>query len=258
MVQALISGKLILELDKTKIPNFHNLGKDFVQVPYDPGSRYSTPYTWGTTGFVFNTKYVKEDLKNWGFLTKKDYSGHISLLDDEREVLGAMLQHLGYSVNTSSKSELSEAQKFLIGVKPHVRLFASDPKQQLLSGDIWIAQIYSGDAQQVIKTNPELKYVVPAEGGVLWIDTMAIPQKPSSSELAYAFINTILDPHVGALITGQLFYSSPNEGAEPLILDETLKPSYLRKLNVGHLEFLRDLGTEGEVWDKLWTEAKSQ
>src|SRR6202044_2452637 len=44
MVQALISGKLIAELNKSKLPNYHNLAKDFVQVPYDPGSRYSVPY----------------------------------------------------------------------------------------------------------------------------------------------------------------------------------------------------------------------
>jgi spermidine/putrescine transport system substrate-binding protein len=258
MVHALIAGKLILELDKTKIPNLRNLGKDFTQVPFDPGSKYSVAYTWGTTGIVYNSKFIKVELTSWNSLFDKEYAGHISLLDDEREVLGAMLQKLGYSVNTSDKGELIAAQKALIDLKPHVRLFASDPKQHLLSGDIWIAQIYSGDAEQVIKTNPELKYFVPKEGGVIWIDTLAIPTKASNPELAYAFINTILDPAVDAITTNQLSYSSPNVAAEPLILNEKLRASYLRKIKVGRLEFLKDLGAEGEKWDQLWTEAKSK
>jgi spermidine/putrescine transport system substrate-binding protein len=233
------------------------LAKDFVQVPYDPGSRYSVPYTWGTTGLIYNSKYVKENVDSWDVLFKKEYAGHISLLDDEREVLGAMLQKLGYSSNTANKNQLSEAQKLLIKLKPSIRLFASDPKQHLLSGDLWIAQIYSGDAQQVMKTNPELRYVTPKEGGVIWIDTLAIPVKPANVDLAYAFINMILDPSVDALITQQLLYSSPNQASDPLIAEEKLRSSSIRKISVGRLEFLKDLGTDGEVWDQLWTEAKS-
>jgi len=258
MVQALIANKLIASLDKNLIPNFHNLGRDFVQVPFDTGSKYSIAYTWGTTGLIFNTKFVKGDINSWDVLFKKEYSGHISLLDDEREVLGAMLQKLGFSVNTTNKTELVAAQKLLISLKPHVRLFASDPKQHLLSGDVWISQIYSGDAHQVMKTNPELRYVVPKEGGIIWIDTLAIPMKSRHEDLAYAFINTILDPSVAAILTEQLLYSSPNQAADVLITDEKLRSSFLRKLSVGHLEFLKDLGANGEVWDQLWTEAKSQ
>ena len=168
-----------------------------------------------------------------------------------------MLHKLGYSNNTTNKKELEEAQKLLIQIKPGVRLFASDPKQHLLSGDIWLAQIYSGDAEQVMKTNPELKYVTPKEGGVIWIDTFAIPTSAHNSDLAYAFINNILDPQVEAMITQTLLYSSPNQAAESLIANESLRPSYLRKLKSAKLEFLKDLGTDSESWDQLWTEAKS-
>jgi spermidine/putrescine transport system substrate-binding protein len=200
---------------------------------------------------------VKSDVTSWDVLFKKEFAGHISLLDDEREVLGAILQKLGYSVNTASKKELEEAQKLLIEIKPHIRLFASDPKQHLLSGDIWIAQIYSGDAMQVIKTNPEFRYITPKEGGVIWIDTMAIPTHATNPDLAYAFINLILDAHVNSVLTEQLLYNSPNEAADPLITDEKLRSRYIRTISVGHLEFLRDLGTDSELWDQLWTEAKS-
>jgi spermidine/putrescine transport system substrate-binding protein len=258
MVRALIAGKLIRELDRTKLPNFKNIAKDFIDVPYDSGGKFSVPYTWGTTGLAYNTKFIKEPIDSWQALFDKKYSGHISLLDDEREVLGAMLQKLGYSTNTTNKTELEAAQKVLLKLKPSVRLFASDPKQQLLSGDIWIAQIYSGDAEQVMKTNPDVRYVTPKEGGVIWIDTFAVPVKAQNPDLAYAWINNVLDPAVGALITQKLMYSSPNTAAEVLIADERLRASHIRRIPVGNLEFLKDLGGDSEQWDRLWTEAKSQ
>jgi spermidine/putrescine transport system substrate-binding protein len=258
VVRALIAGKLITELDKSKLSNYKNLAKDFVEVPYDPGSRFSVPYTWGTTGLIYNTKFVKKPIESWNALFQKEYSGHISLLDDEREVLGAMLHKQGYSNNSTKKSELEEAQKLLIKLKPSVRLFASDPKQHILSGDVWIAQIYSGDAQILMRSNPELKYVTPKEGGTVWIDTMAIPQKAHNVDLAHAFINNILDAQVGHDITEALGYSSPNKAAESMISEEVLKPSYLKKIQVGHLEFLKDLGADSEKWDQLWTEAKTR
>ncbi|MDZ4676199.1 MAG: spermidine/putrescine ABC transporter substrate-binding protein [Oligoflexia bacterium] len=258
IVRALIASKLVMELDKSKLSNYKNLANDFVEVPYDPGSKYSVPYTWGTTGLIYNTKFVKTPIESWNALFQKEYAGHISLLDDEREVLGAMLHKLGYSNNSVKKKELEEAQKLLIKLKPSIRLFASDPKQHVLSGDIWIAQIYSGDAQILMRSNPELKYVTPKEGGTVWIDTMAIPLKAHNIELAHAFINYILEAQVNKEITEELGYSSPNKAAESLISEEVLRPSHLKKIQVGHLEFLKDLGVHSEMWDQLWTEAKTK
>jgi spermidine/putrescine transport system substrate-binding protein len=257
MMRALVAGKLVRVLDRELLPNFSNIGNDFINVPYDPGSRYSVPYTWGTTGLIYNKKFVKAPITSWNVLFEKQYAGHISLLDDEREVLGAMLQRLGFSMNTDSKQELAEAQKELIKLKPSIRLFASDPKQHILSGDVWIAHIYSGDARQVIRDNPDLAYVTPLEGGTLWVDIMAIPVKASQPELAHQFINNILEGAVAKQITEQLLYSSPNDQLEKLIPDADLKPSYRKKLSQSHLEFLKDLGAQSERWDQLWTEAKS-
>jgi spermidine/putrescine transport system substrate-binding protein len=258
MVRALIVGHLVRELDRKLLPNLINIANDFINVPYDPGSKFSAPYTWGTTGLIYNKKFVKDKIDSWNVLYEKQYAGHLSLLDDEREVMGAMLQRLGYSTNTSSNDELLAAQKELIKLKPSVRLFASDPKQHILSGDVWIAQIYSGDAHQIMRGNPDdYEYVTPKEGGTIWVDTMAIPTKASQPDLAHGFINYIMDPLIAKQITEKLLYSSPNLKLESMISEDFLKPSYLKKITVGRLEFLKDLGSQSQRWDQLWTEAKS-
>ncbi|MCC6277139.1 MAG: spermidine/putrescine ABC transporter substrate-binding protein [Oligoflexia bacterium] len=257
-VRALIESKLIKPLDHAKLPNFKNLGRDFTEVPYDPGSKHSVAYTWGTSGLVYNTKFVKEPVESWDVLFKKEYVRKIALLDDSREVLGAMLRKLGYSTNTVNMDELKAAKELLLKLKPSVRLFSSDPKQHLLSGDVWIAHTYSGDAQQIIKDHPEYKYITPKEGGVIFIDAMAIPEGAPNEDLAYKFINNILQPEVGLKITEELRYSSPNTALESLLKDETLKASSIRKVQLGKLEFLKDLGAETEKWDRAWSEAKTK
>jgi spermidine/putrescine transport system substrate-binding protein len=256
-VRALVSGKLIQEIKPELLTNLKNLRADFRDSPFDPGSKFTVPYTWGTTGLIYNTQHVKLGKgESWELLFDKSVSGHVALLDDEREVLGAMLKKLGFSQNSTDPAQLKQAQDLLLKLKPSVRLFSSDPKQHLLSGDIWVAQIYSGDANQVLKTNPEFKYFVPKEGAVIWIDVLAIPRSAKQVDLAHKFINMLLDAENAKELTESLYYGSPNQAADSLISVPSLRSDQLAKVKKG-LEYLNDLGPQTEIWDRLWTEAKS-
>lgn len=256
MVRSLIGSNLLLPLDLTQIPNSKSLAAEFQNSPYDPGNKHSIPYTWGTTGLIYNSKHVKPKKESWDLVFQKEYAGHISMLDDVREVMSAMLRSEGQSANTTDDGKLKLAQQKLKKLKSNVRLFSSDPRQHLISEDIWIAHIYSGDANQLTREHPELKYFVPSEGGVIWIDTLAIPKTAPNPDLAHAFINLILDKEVAKTISDELLYASPNAAAEPLLAND-LKPSQIKKLKKGQLEFLEDLGPANEKLDQLWTEAKT-
>lgn len=256
-MKVLIDGGLVGPLDHTKLPNIANLAPEFRRVPFDIGNKYSVAYTWGTTGIIYNSEYVNPQSESLSLLFDERYKGKIALLDDMREVFGIILKSRGYSSNTKDKGELELARQFLTQLKPSVRLFASDPKQHILAGDIWIAQIYSGDAFQITRENPKFKYFVPAEGGTIWIDNLAIPAKAQNTNLAHAFINYILDADVGAQITEKLFYASPNQAAESKISSDDLKPGKLKSKQAGNLEFLEDIGNATDMWDKMWTQAKT-
>lgn len=123
------------------------------------------------------------------------------------------------------KREVEKAQKTLKSLKAGVRLFSSDPKQHLLSGDIWIAQIYSGDANQLTQQNPDLKYFVPREGGIIWIDILAIPKSAPNPDLAHAFIDLILRTEMAKTITDELLYASPNATLETLLKEGRTRPA---------------------------------
>ncbi|OQW49371.1 MAG: hypothetical protein A4S09_12120 [Proteobacteria bacterium SG_bin7] len=256
-VRLLIAGNHLMELDRNLVPNRKNIATDFLNAPYDPSNKYTVPYSWGTTGLIYNTKMVKEEVDSWDVLFQNEYAGHISLLDDQREVMGALLKKLGHSDNTQNSEEVIQAKELLIKIKSKVRVFSSDPRQHLLSGDIWIAHSYSGDARQITKTNPEFRFVMPKEGGVIWADTLAIPRGAKNVILAHAFINHVLDAQNAQITADELRYSSPNAAIESMVEIDFLKPSYIRKLPLKNLEYLEDLGDATPIWNQLWIEAKS-
>ncbi len=258
MVTALIANHLLLKLDTIKIPNLTNIGADFRKLDYDKTGEFSVPYMWGTTGIVYNSKFVKNPTENLELFFKAEYKGRVALLEDAREAIGVAMRKLGYSGNSRSHTEVSKAAEVLIKLKPNVRIFTAEPKQHLQSEDVWIAQAYSGDAMTASRAKPELKYFVPKEGATLWIDNFAIPAGARSVDLAHEFINFILEPQIAAKLAQGLLYSTPNAGADLLIADEYLKASHIKVVKHSKVELLKDLGPDMQVWDDAWTKIKSQ
>jgi spermidine/putrescine transport system substrate-binding protein len=257
MVTALIANNLLLPINAAKLPNLSNLGAEFRNLAFDPKAEFSVPYMWGTTGVVYNSKFVKDPQESWDLLFKAEFKGRVSLLEDTREAIGIAMRKLGYSANSTSKAELAKAEDLFSKLKPNIRIYTTDPKQHLASEDVWIAQTYSGDAAVAASTKPEMKYFVPHEGATLWIDNLAIPAGARNEELAHQFINFILEPRIAKVLTEKLFYSTPNGGAEALVADENLRASHIKKLKNAKLELLKDLGSDMQLWDEAWTKIKS-
>jgi len=258
IINALVSSNLIMPIDKSLLKNYKNISPLFLNTTYDPENVYTVPYKWGTTGFIYNKKFVQENLVSWEQVFTPKYKGRISMLDEPREAIGNQLHFLGYSVNSTSQKELNEARDLLKQRKKLIKLFSSDPKQALMLGEIWIAQVYSGDAAQIERDHPEYKYVTATEGGVVWIDAMAIPIHSKKKEKAHQFIDFILREDIEAGIVKQILYGSPNATIEKLDVPETIKPSYLKKIDLRKYEFIKDIGVDTQKWDQIWTEVKSE
>ena len=260
MIEIMIQLGLLEKLDKTKIPNFKNLDQKFLDQPFDPGNEYSVPYTWGTAGIGYRADKISEPVESWVVMFDPQYSGRIVMMDDVRETIGAALKYLGYSFNSTDSDELQKAKELLLAQKPLVKAYASSqPEYMLLSGDAWLVHNWSGDIYRVTSENPNIKYVVPKEGGSKFIDNCAIPKSAQNKELAHAFINFILEPEVDARIHNKIHYLTPNTSALPY-LDEDLRntmESMTPELSE-KLEYIEDLGKATRLWDKIWTEIKAQ
>ncbi|NIV32187.1 MAG: extracellular solute-binding protein, partial [Anaerolineae bacterium] len=261
----MIELDLLAEINFDNIPNFGNIDETFKDPPYDPGNKFSVPYQWGTTGIGYNADLFDDAPGSWSYIfdptMASENAGRISMLNDSREAIGAALKYLGYSVNSTDDQELEEAKQLLIQQKEWVAAYDSDGFEDLLAaGEVDIGHGWSGDYFAAAEDAEHVWYIIPEEGGVIWTDNLAIPKTAPSQYTAEVFINYLLQPEVGAKITNYTWYGSPNKASTEFIDAEILEepaiyppPEVMEKL-----EFLRDVGEATAIYDRIWTEIKTE
>lgn len=215
MVEKMYEDELLLPLDQSKLPNLKNIDERFLNLPFDPGNKYSIPYFWGTVGITFNRKLLpNKEFDSWNDLWDKDLKNQILLIDGAREIIGMGLNSLGYSLNDTNKAHLQETLEKLETLTPNVKAVVGDENKLLMqNNEAAIAVIWSGDAADIMGENEDVDYVVPKEGSNLWFDNFVIPKTAKNVEAAYKFINFMLDPKVSAQNTEYVAYSTPNKEA---------------------------------------------
>jgi spermidine/putrescine transport system substrate-binding protein len=261
MVAIMIKSDIIQPLDKSKIPNFKNVGENFRGLSYDPDNEYSMPYQWGTTGILYNKGEIGELDGTWGAMWDPEFEGKIAMLNDTRETLGAALYKLGYSVNATDSEQLQEAEAELKKQKPLLRGYfdSTQNRPSVINGDLLLGHVFSGDAFLAVSENDNLDYVIPQPRATRWTDNMCIPNGAEHPENAHKFINHILDAEVGAKLSNYTYYNTPNEAALPKI-DEALTslPGYTLDPEVfDRLEVIEDTGETTREYERIFTEVKS-
>jgi spermidine/putrescine transport system substrate-binding protein len=218
-VERMIAADMLLPLDHDRIPNRSNVDPAFADPVFDPGRKHSMPYFWGTIGIGYRSSVA--DPKGWADMFASDkYAGRMSLLNDS-DVIEVALKYLGYSLNSGDPREIDEAAALLIEAKPMIKAFAPDTGQDLLiSGEVDVCMEWNGDILQVMEEDPDLAYVVPEEGSILWEDDMCIPKGGPNPDNAHAFINYILTGEVHGAIAEYIKYPCPNAAALEYIPEE--------------------------------------
>ena len=263
---------LLAKLNKAAIPNLVNLDPLFSGMPFDPTGDFSVPYQAGTSGLGFAYEFVDDSEGiSWGLIFDPDmsapYAGLISMLNDERETLGAALKYLGYSVNTVDQGQLDEATALLKDANERIAAYDSAAFDDLLvAGETVIGHGWNGGflgSFDEISTDDydayeDFGYAVPDEGGIVWVDLMAVPITAEHPCTAHTFINFILDAENGGDLTNYTYYMSPNLAAyeyiDPEILeDETVFPT---AETMAKLEFIADVGDFSLNYADAFAQAK--
>jgi spermidine/putrescine transport system permease protein len=258
-VQSLVAQGLLRALDFSALPHLSNVDPRFLDRRHDPGNRYSVPYFWGTTGIAYRKSRVGT-VDSWGALWDERFRGRILMLDDARETLGAALKWKGQSVNTTDPASLALAQRALVAQRPLVRAYnSSNFEDVLLSGDVWLAQGWNGQFARAMAQDGDIQYVVPREGSMLFLDSLAVPTGAPHPELAHAFLDYVMEADVAAEICRTMQYSSPNRAAlallPPAIRDN---PAIFPSADVvARTEIIEDIGAATVLYDRLWTEVKT-
>lgn len=260
IVEVLLKQDRLLPLDHRALPHLPNLDPRFVNMRFDPGNAHSIPYFWGTAGIGYNRRRVPK-VDSWGALWDARYRGRVLMLDDPRETFGAVLKWTGHSLNATDTALLRRAQDLLIAQKPLVRAYnSSNYEDVLLSGDVWLAQGWNGQFAKVMDQDKDLDYVIPREGGSLFLDSLVIPRGAPHPEIAHAFLDFTLEAEVAAEICDTMRYSTPNRAAVPLLPAEVrANPAVFPPPDVtARAELIEDIGEATLLYDRLWTEVKTR
>lgn len=259
-VQVLAKQGLLKELDHAKIPNLGNLGAPFKDVSYDPGQKWSVPYIWGTTGFAYNEDCVKTPPTSWKALWDPQYEGRIYMLDNMLAAYIAGLQVNGFKAGTTTPAEIEKATQSLIDQKKVLGGYNSTNFGDLVaSGEACIVQGWNGSIAQVMATNPKVKYVVPDEGGSMWIDGFAIPSSAKNVEEAYKFIDYITRPDVAAKAANLSKSATVIDKAKELLPKEVVENAaiYPAEDKLMKADFILDVGDATKLYQDGWTKVKT-
>ena len=224
MIARMVKEDMLLKLDFENIPNYANVLETYKNQAYDPENAYSVPYTWGTVGIIYNTKYVaEEDVTGWELLWNEKYKGQILMFDNSRDAFGIAQYKLGIDVNTTDKAELQRCADELARQRPLVQQYVMDQVyEKMIQNNAAIAPYYAGDAMMMMAENPDLRFYLPeSQGFNLFIDAMCIPDCCENKEEAELFIDFMCRPEISGANMDYICYGSPIEGARDH-MDEAL------------------------------------
>jgi spermidine/putrescine transport system substrate-binding protein len=263
MVQVMKRMKLLQLLDRSKLTYLIHLDPYFDTFTYDPGFAYCVPFQWSTTGIGYNSKQFSTPPDSWAYLFDPGkaaaHKGRMSMLNDPREVIGAALMYLGYSLNSTQPDELKKAETLIRSQKSLVAKYDSESfEDSLASGETVLAHGWSGEFAVAASENPDIQFVLPKEGAVIFVDNLAIPIGAKNVEGAHLFINFLLRPDIAARVANYSLYGSTNKAALPLI-EPSVKngPGFLRPEGVKLYE-IKDLGEKTALYDQIWTRLKAE
>lgn len=249
---------MLQKIDKSQLSN---LDPDLLNKPFDPDNNYSIPYIWGATAIGVNTDEIDvKSVTRWADLWKPEYKQSLLLTDDAREVFQMALRKLGYSGNTRDPEQIKAAYLELKKLMPNVLAFNSDnPGNPYMEGEVNLGMLWNGSAYVARQAGTPLAIVWPEEGGIFWMDNLAIPANAKNKAGALKLINFLLRPDVAAKVAETIGYPTPNLAAKALLPPAvTNDPSLYPPADViKHGEWQDDVGDASLQYETLFQQLKA-
>lgn len=261
MIEKMIKKDLLAEIDVNNIENFKYIADYAKTCTFDPESKYSVPYTYGTLGILYNKTLVDDVVDSWDILWDEKYKKKIAMYDSVRDSMAVALIKCGYSINSTNKAELDAAGQELINQKPLVYTYGTDNlKDEMIAGSCALAVMYSGDAIFAMQESEDLAYSVPKEGSNIWADNFVVLKNTDNMDAAERFINFMLDPENSAENTDYLCYSNPNPEALKLLTETDLLENeafIVTEDQRNRCEYFTDVEDALEYYNDIWMTLKN-
>lgn len=260
MISRLIDEGMLMKLDFDQIPNYANIDEQYRNMIYDPNNEYSVPYTWGTTGIIYNPNMVQQPITKWADLFDAEKVGTHSVLmfDNSRDCIAIALMALGYDINTTDASQITEAVDLLVKQKQDgiVQAYVMDQIfDKMTNNEAAVGVYYAGDYLIMVEDNPDLVWVQPEEGANWFVDSMCVPTTCKNYDNAMAFINFMCENTSFVRNFDIIGYAFPSSGARAM-LDEEYRDSSILYPDEAYLStcapFVNLDQTSLELYDSEW------
>ncbi len=266
IINVMIRGGLLQELDKSRLSNLANLNPGYLEL-YGDQADYVSPYQLGTQAIVYNSAVVENPPTSWADLWSPEYENRLVMIDDTRVIIGMALLTLGYDINTSDAAQLAEAEDRLKELaSTNVKMWDSDsPKTALIAGDADLGVVWNGEAFLALQELDTIEYVLPSEGAILFQDGFAIPTDAPHIDAAYAWMNYLLQGDVAWLLLQDYPYTVPNQAAldfaqanHPDVYAAYAESNITNASpeDLQNTHRVEDVGDALQLYDRVWTEIK--
>jgi spermidine/putrescine transport system substrate-binding protein len=213
----------LIQLDPELMPNFKaNAGTTVTSPSYDPNNAHTMAWQSGFTGIVYNDKYIDQTPTSLDDLLNDQYSGKIGMFADNADQPALVLMHLGINPETSTPSDWQQAADWLQQQKDSGvvrKYYTQDYLTALENEDIWIGIGWSGDIiiDNLYYDLPNLHFVIPEGGGVIWTDNMCIPAHSANPVGAEMLMDWYYQPEIATKLTEYNNYVGPVPSAQSLV-----------------------------------------
>ncbi|HIJ84331.1 MAG: spermidine/putrescine ABC transporter substrate-binding protein [Magnetococcales bacterium] len=213
-------------MNATLVPNIKHIGKRW-QSEFPEIFSHAITFHWGTLGIAYRPDLLGGKISKWIDLLKPVESLRQKILmeKDSRNLAGMALKASGFSWNAYDEKAVKAASAMLVAQRPYVKTYgypSIDDKSGLITGDVWAVTLYNGDAVGLQEYEPKIKYIVPEEGALLWMDCLSVLASSKRKPQAYEFINFLHEPENAAQIAKTLHYATTNESALAFLPPEFL------------------------------------
>ena len=207
-----------------------NLLPAFSQPNYDPGNAHSVPWQGGVTGIAYNPKLTGFEITRFEDLWDDRLGGHVGMLTEMVDTMSLTMLTQGVEPADATLDDAKRAQEKLVQqrdaglVRGYYGQGYTDP---MVSGDTWATMAWSGDVfyYKYLGGAPDLEFVVPEEGGMLWVTPLEIPQQAAHPTDAHAFIDWYYRPDIAVQVTDWVLYMTPVDGVQDLMAKKAAQSS---------------------------------